>query len=116
MFITYLLRELRRRMRQAVFIALGVALGVGLVITVTAAANGVSGTQGARLTSLYGGGTDVTVTLAPTSGSGGGQRFSFGGGEQGGSGTSGTSVSRNILVGSGTGTMKSSAVDTVSRV
>jgi ABC-type dipeptide/oligopeptide/nickel transport system ATPase component len=36
MFITYLLRELRRRMRQAIFIAAGLALGVGLVITVTA--------------------------------------------------------------------------------
>jgi ABC-type lipoprotein release transport system permease subunit len=114
MFITYLLRELRRRMRQAVFIALGLALGVGLVITVTAAANGVSATQGTVLKSLYGVGTDVTVTQAPTAGSGGGQRFSFGGGQQGGSGTSGTSVSRNILVGAGTGTMKSSAVDTVS--
>ena len=31
MFITYLLRELRRRMRQAIFIAAGLALGVGLV-------------------------------------------------------------------------------------
>ena len=112
MFITYLLRELRRRMRQAIFIALGLALGVGLVITVTAAANGVSATQGTVLKSLYGVGTDVTVTQAPTLGSGGGgQRFSIAGGQQGGSGTN---VSRNILVGGGTGTMKSSAVTTVS--
>jgi ABC-type lipoprotein release transport system permease subunit len=111
MFITYLLRELRRRMRQAIFIALGLALGVGLVITVTAAANGVSATQGTVLKSLYGVGTDVTVTQAPTAGSGGGQRFSIAGGQQGGSGTN---VSRNILVGGGTGTMKSSAVTTVS--
>ena len=36
MFTTYLLRELRRRMRQSIFIALGLALGVGLVITVMA--------------------------------------------------------------------------------
>jgi putative ABC transport system permease protein len=111
MFITYLLRELRRRMRQSIFIALGLALGVGLVITVTAASNGVSATQGTVLQSLYGVGTDVTVTQAPTAGSGGGQRFSFADGQQGGSGTS---VSKNILVGGGTGTMKSSAVTTVS--
>ncbi|MCW2892256.1 MAG: hypothetical protein JWO75_1745 [Actinomycetia bacterium] len=111
MFITYLLRELRRRMRQAIFIALGLALGVGLVITVTAAANGVSATQGTVLKSLYGVGTDVTVTQAPTAGSGGGQRFSIAGGQQG---SGGTNVSRNILVGGGTGTMKSSAVTTVS--
>src|SRR6201985_3071456 len=75
MFITYLLRELRRRMRQAIFIALGLALGVGLVITVTAASNGVSATQGTVLKSLYGVGTDVTVTQAPTAGSGGGTRL-----------------------------------------
>jgi ABC-type lipoprotein release transport system permease subunit len=111
MFITYLLRELRRRMRQAIFIALGLALGVGLVITVTAAANGVSATQGTVLKSLYGVGTDVTLTQAPTAGSGGGQRFSIAGGAQG---SGGTNVSRNILVGGGTGTMKSSAVTTVS--
>ena len=40
-FITYLRRELRRRMRQAIFIALGLALGIGLVVTVTAASAGV---------------------------------------------------------------------------
>ena len=68
MFITYLLRELRRRMRQAIFIAAGLALGVGLVITVTAASNGVSATQGTVLHSLYGVGTDVTVTQSPAAG------------------------------------------------
>ena len=40
-FFTYLLRELRRRMRQAIFVALGLALGVGLVVTVAAASTGV---------------------------------------------------------------------------
>src|SRR6201996_5755005 len=111
MFITYLLRELRRRMRQAVFIALGLALGVGLVITVTAAANGVSATQGTVLKSLYGVGTDVTVTQAPTAGSRGGPRFNFQGTD---SGTKGTNVNRDILASSGFGTIKSSAVTTVS--
>jgi putative ABC transport system permease protein len=41
-FVTYLRRELRRRMRQAVFITLGLALGVGLVVTVAAASDGVN--------------------------------------------------------------------------
>src|SRR5258707_3668605 len=36
-FITYLRREVRRRMRQAIFIAPGLALGIGLVVTVTPA-------------------------------------------------------------------------------
>ena len=61
-FITYLRRELRRRMRQAIFIALGLALGIGLVLTVTAASSGVKKAQSDVLRSLYGVGTDVTVT------------------------------------------------------
>ena len=113
MFITYLLRELRRRMRQAIFIAAGLALGVGLVITVTAASDGVSATQGTVLHSLYGVGTDVTVTQSPTAGSGGGTRFNFAGGA-GGQQSSGTSFSRDILAGGGMGTIKSSSVTTVS--
>jgi putative ABC transport system permease protein len=64
-FITYLRRELRRRMRQAVFIALGLALGIGLVVTVTAASAGVTKAQADVLKSLYGVGTDVTVTGKP---------------------------------------------------
>jgi ABC-type lipoprotein release transport system permease subunit len=113
MFITYLLRELRRRMRQAIFIAAGLALGVGLVITVTAASNGVSATQGTVLRSLNGVGTDVTVTQSPTAGSGGGTRFNFGGGPPGQQ-NAGTSFSRDILAGGGMGTIKSSSVTTVS--
>src|ERR1700677_1723913 len=57
-FITYLRRELRRRMRAAVFIA----LGVGLVVTVAAASAGVNKAQSGVLSALYGAGTDITVT------------------------------------------------------
>ena len=64
-FITYLRRELRRRMRQAVLIALGLALGIGLVVTVTAASAGVKKAQSDVLKNLYGVGTDVTVTGKP---------------------------------------------------
>jgi putative ABC transport system permease protein len=113
MFVTYLLRELRRRMRQAIFIAAGLALGVGLVITVTAASAGVSATQATVLHSLYGVGTDVTVTQSPTAGSGGAARFNFAGGA-GGQQNAGTSFSRDILAGAGMGTIKSSSVTTVS--
>jgi putative ABC transport system permease protein len=72
-FVTYLRRELHRRMRQAILIALGLAVGIGLVVTVTAASAGVKKAQSDVLKSLYGVGTDVTVTgkppKAPTSGS-----------------------------------------------
>src|SRR6202045_1229076 len=78
MFVTYLRRELRRRMRQAVFIALGLALGVGLVITVTAASAGVKNAQGTVLHALYGVGTDVTVTKTPKAGSFTPGSFGFG--------------------------------------
>ena len=64
-FLTYLRRELRRRMRQSIFIALGLALGIGLVVTVTAASAGVKRAQADILRTLYGIGTDVTVTGKP---------------------------------------------------
>jgi ABC-type lipoprotein release transport system permease subunit len=111
MFITYLLRELRRRMRQAIFVAAGLALGIGLVITVIAASTGVSNSQGTVLHSLYGVGTDVTVTRAPAAGSGRPPSFAFGGGA---SGQAGSSFSRNVLRAPGLGTLKSSSVTTIS--
>jgi putative ABC transport system permease protein len=78
LFFTYLWRELRRRMRQAIFIAIGLALGIGLVITVTAASAGVKNAQTDVLHALYGVGTDITVTKAPTAGAtGGGFGFGF---------------------------------------
>jgi putative ABC transport system permease protein len=61
-FATYLRRELRRRMRQAIFVALGLAVGIGLVVTVSSASAGVKQAEGSVLSSLYGAGTDVTVT------------------------------------------------------
>jgi putative ABC transport system permease protein len=63
-FFTYLFRELQRRRRQAVLIAVGLAVGVGLVVSVSAASTGVLNAQAAVLHSLYGVGTDVTVTKA----------------------------------------------------
>jgi ABC-type lipoprotein release transport system permease subunit len=115
MFFTYLRRELRRRMRQAAFIALGLALGIGLVITVTAAATGVKNAQGTVLKSLYGVGTDATVTKTPTAGSAGSGSFGFGFR----TGTSsrpaaGTKIDTNTLSGSPTlAAMSESSVTTV---
>ena len=61
-FVTYLRRELRRRMQQAVFIALGLAVGVGLVVTVSSASAGVNKAESGVLSALYGVGTNVTAT------------------------------------------------------
>jgi putative ABC transport system permease protein len=80
-FLTYLRRELRRRMRQSVLSALGLAVGVGLVVAVTAASLGVKNAQAGVLRSLYGVGTDVTVTNRPPAFSppkpGSGERSTF---------------------------------------
>jgi putative ABC transport system permease protein len=60
-FVTYLRRELSRRMQQGIFVALGLALGVGLVVTVAAASAGVTKAESGVLSGLYGAGTDITV-------------------------------------------------------
>jgi ABC-type lipoprotein release transport system permease subunit len=64
MFFTYLRRELRRRRKAALVVALGLALGIGLVITVNSVSAGMGNAQDKVLQSLYGLGTDMTVTKA----------------------------------------------------
>ena len=122
MFLTYLRRELRRRLRQAIFISLGLALGVGLVITVTAASGGVQNAQASVLHSLYGVGTDVTVTKAAAKGSGepvGFQiRQELRSGLSGSRPPAGTNFSRNLLtsVASGLGLLNSSSAASIARL
>jgi len=70
-FVTYLLRGLRGRVRQVVIVAVGLAVGVAALVTLTAASTGVSGAQAAVLHSLYGVGTDISVTSAASSGGSG---------------------------------------------
>ncbi|MEU3062295.1 ABC transporter permease [Streptomyces subrutilus] len=64
MFFTYLRRELRRRRKAALVVASGLALGIALVIVVTSVSAGMTRAQGTVLQSLYGLGTDMTVTKA----------------------------------------------------
>ncbi|NUP48526.1 MAG: ABC transporter permease [Catenulispora sp.] len=64
MFVTtYLRRELRHRKRQAVFTALGLAVAIGTVISVASASSGAAKAQSTVLKSLYGVGTDISVTV-----------------------------------------------------
>jgi putative ABC transport system permease protein len=120
MFFTYLWRELRRRARQAIFIAVGLALGIGLVITVTAASAGVKNAQASVLHSLYGVGTDITVTKTPSTSStgGNGSSFSF----RGNIGTStrpkaGSTINQNTLTSDFTlSSISTSAVTSISKL
>jgi putative ABC transport system permease protein len=117
MFFTYLRRELRRRMRQAIFIALGLALGIGLVITVTAASSGVKDAQAQVLHSLYGVGTDVTVTQTPKAGSFTPGAFGFSG--RTGSKSrpaAGTKININNLTSAGLGSLSSSSVASIAKL
>lgn len=82
MFFTYVFRELRRRHRQALLTALGLAVGVALVVAVTAYADGVSKAQGQVLQSLYGVGTDITVSQQAKMDEGGPQRFGMNPGDE----------------------------------
>jgi putative ABC transport system permease protein len=117
MFLTYLGRELRRRARQASIIALGLALGIGLVITVTALSSGVKNAEGEVLHSLYGQDTDITVTKAPTFGSGGSGAFGF----RGAFGTqqrpaAGTTIDIDTLRGGGLGTLTTTSLASVAKL
>ncbi|WP_409470013.1 ABC transporter permease [Streptomyces sp. HC307] len=64
MFFTYLRRELRRRRKAALVVASGLALGIALVIVVSSVTSGMGKAQDKVLQSLYGLGTDMTVTKA----------------------------------------------------
>lgn len=64
MFFTYLRRELRRRRKAALVVASGLALGIALVIVVNSVSSGMGKAQDKVLQSLYGLGTDMTVTKA----------------------------------------------------
>ncbi|QOV35982.1 ABC transporter permease [Streptomyces ferrugineus] len=77
MFFTYLRRELRRRRKAALVVASGLALGIALVIVVNSVSSGMSRAQDKVLQSLYGLGTDMTVTKAAEPASDGSERPRF---------------------------------------
>lgn len=78
MFFTYLRRELRRRRKAALVVASGLALGIALVVVVNSVSSGMGKAQEKVLQSLYGLGTDMTVTKAAESQTAGERpRFQF---------------------------------------
>ncbi|MCQ4212261.1 ABC transporter permease [Streptomyces longispororuber] len=113
MFLTYLRRELRRRRKAALVVASGLALGIALVITVTSVSAGMKQAQSKVLASLYGLGTDMTVTKAaqaPSKNGGDRPDFSF---DADGDDDSSKTQSTDRVMTSGGQTLKSSLVDQV---
>ncbi|WP_370282065.1 ABC transporter permease [Plantibacter sp. M259] len=119
MFGTYLRRELVGRRKQTIIIAIGMALAIALVIIVNSVAAGVKTAQASVLESVYGVGTDITVSQAaeaPTEGGGPGQNFDFGSGD--GSTSDGTTTvnQSRLEAARGTSTFDATALDTITDV
>lgn len=119
MFGTYLRRELVGRRKQTIIIAIGMALAIALVIIVNSVAAGVKTAQASVLESVYGVGTDITVSQAaeaPTEGGGPGQNFDFGSGD--GSTSDGTTTvnQSRLEAARGTSTFDATALGTITDV
>jgi ABC-type lipoprotein release transport system permease subunit len=122
MFGTYLRRELVGRRKQTLIIAIGMALAIGLVILVQSFSAGVKNAQASVLESVYGVGTDITVSQTPAaptgepgeSGEGGPGRFDFGADDGTTTDDGSTAVSQSRLSAErGTETFDAAALDSV---
>ena len=118
MYFTYLRRELAGRKKQTAIVAIGLAIAIALVMVVNALSAGVSAAQAQTLQSVYGVGTDLTVTGTPTEPTEGerGQRFDFGSAD--GASTDGTtslSASR-LMAQTMRGSLTADTLQTVSDV
>ena len=124
MYWTYLRRELSGRKKQTAIVAIGLAIAIALVIIVNSLSAGVRDAQSQALESVYGVGTDLTVTGAQAEpgqgaeggGPGGGQ-FDFGedGGQTSDDGTTTLSQSR-LTTDFRRGTLDASTLDQVSAI
>ncbi|GAA3651755.1 ABC transporter permease [Microbacterium marinilacus] len=119
MYWTYLRRELAGRKKQTIIVASGLAIAIALVIIVNALAAGVRDAQSTALASVYGVGTDLTVTGAQAEPGEGGGRPSFEFGEDGGTtnddGSTSLSQSR-LSTDMMRGTLDAATLDTVTAI
>ncbi|MBC6496188.1 ABC transporter permease [Microbacterium sp. 4-7] len=114
MYGTYLRRELAGRKKQTMIVAIGLAIAIALVIIVNALTAGVRDAQAQALESVYGVGTDRTVTgAAAEPGEGGGQRFDFGSEDGATEGDTTTLSQSTLMTDFMRGTLDASVLDTV---
>jgi ABC-type antimicrobial peptide transport system permease subunit len=123
MFGTYLRRELLNRRKQTIIIAVGMALAIALVIIVNAVSAGVRQAQASVLQSVYGVGTDITVSEPATAqnattqqGQGGGPRFDFGAGAGTDTGAGRSIDTSRLQTTRGSTVMDASTLGTVQKV
>lgn len=120
MFFSYLRRELAGRRRQTAIVAVGMALAIALVMVVNAVSSGVRDAQASVLESVYGVGTDLTVSQEPTApeeGEARGRgRFEFGADDGTTADGSTQRGQSRLTAGPGTSTFDASALDTVQGV
>lgn len=114
MFLTYLRRELLNRRRQTIIVALGLAIGIALVSTVSAISTGVKDSQAQVLNSLYGIGTDITITQQAALGDGP-PRFEVGSGDGQQSGGTQTISRTRLRTERGASTFDDSTVASVTK-
>lgn len=118
MYWTYLRRELFGRKKQTIIVAIGMAIAIALVIIVNSLAAGVRDAQAQALESVYGVGTDLTVTgAAAEPGEGrGGPRFEFG--EDDGATSDGTTTlsQSRLMADPMRGTLDASTVQTITGI
>jgi putative ABC transport system permease protein len=115
MFFTYLRRELAGRRRQTAIIAIGMALAIALVMIVNAVSTGVRDAQDSVLESVYGVGTDLTVSQEPTAPEEGAApgRFEFGADSGTSEGDSTEISDSRLMSGPGGSTFDADTIDTV---
>lgn len=117
MYWTYLRRELSGRKKQTIIVAAGLAIAIALVIVVNSLAAGVRDAQAQALESVYGVGTDLTVSGAMAEpGAGGGPQFQFDENDgESADGTTNLSQSR-LMTDPMRGTLDASTLETITGI
>ncbi len=96
-WIHYVFSELGRRRRQAIAVVAGLGVAVAVVIAIGGVGIGLKSAQTQVLGSLYGVGTDVTISYPPVPGSGSASQFTFGS-SSGSAGNGTTALAQSKLV------------------
>jgi putative ABC transport system permease protein len=107
MFFTYLRRELTKRFKQSLLIASGLAVAIALVVVVNSVSAGIHTAQDKVLSSMYGIGTDISVTKSADMTAGFGQRFNVGAGQGASTGKSQSFNLSRLRVSPGSATLTS---------